>query len=95
MIVFISTHRHTKADKYLVELQSQVKKATKHDPLYSDFSIVRDVMYHYSKKAQDRFFSHPVEAYLFIAFAQSQSGQDFILTKHDGNPENLKIIRLQ
>ena len=39
-----------------------------------DFSIVRDVMYMYSKKAQARFFSYPIETYFFIKFATSEDG---------------------
>ena len=34
-----------------------------------DFPIVRDTMYKYSKKAEERFFSNPCFAYLFIKFA--------------------------
>jgi len=34
-----------------------------------DFQLVRETMYKYSKKAEDRFFNNPVMAYLFIKFA--------------------------
>lgn len=43
-----------------------------------DFSIVRDTMYKYSKKAEERFFSNPCYAYLFIKFATCEQGQEYI-----------------
>jgi len=60
MIAFVYAHRHNKDDKFIVEAQ---KKG------YIDFSIVRDVMYRYSKKAQDRFFDNAIESYFFAKFA--------------------------
>ena len=36
-----------------------------------DFLLVRDTMYKYSKKAEDKFFSNPVFALLFTFFALS------------------------
>ena len=37
-----------------------------------DFSIVRDVMYKYSKKAEDRYFSFEMECFVF-AFRELQT----------------------
>ena len=48
---------------------------------HADFTIVRDVMYKYSKKAQERFFTYPIESFYFAHFALSKSGQKFIESK--------------
>jgi hypothetical protein len=34
-----------------------------------DFLLVRDTMYKYSKKAEERFYQNPTMAFLFIQFA--------------------------
>ena len=34
-----------------------------------DFTLVRDTMYKYSKKAQERFFKNAFLAFLFIGFS--------------------------
>lgn len=60
-IMVLFSHRYTKNDKFIVEQNI-------------DFDIVRDVMYKYSKKAQDRYFSFPVECFLFAGFALSDEG---------------------
>lgn len=65
MITFVYAHRHNKEDLFLVEIKKEK---------YLDFSILRDCMYHYSRKAQDRFFSHPIEAFFFARFAASPEG---------------------
>ena len=70
MIAFVYAHRHNKDDKFIVEAQAKG---------YIDFSIVRDVMYRYSKKAQDRFFDNAIESYFFAKFALV--GKQFILNK--------------
>ena len=61
MMAFVYAHRHNKDDKFILETKAAG---------FIDFSIVRDVMYKYSKKAQDRFFDHPIESYFFAKFAQ-------------------------
>ena len=38
-------------------------------------------MYKYSKKAQERFFSYPIFAFLFAWFAKSSEGLNFTYTK--------------
>jgi hypothetical protein len=43
--------------------------------------MVRETMYKYSKKAEDRFFKNPVLAYLFIKFTQSPLAKTQILNK--------------
>lgn len=63
MMAFLFTHRHGKEDKFLAESRADGDEL--------DFDIVRDVMYKYSKKAQDKFFSHPIESFFLISFAGS------------------------
>ena len=58
LTVVVHSHRHNKDVDIALEV-----------PL--DFSIVRDTMYKYSKRAQERFFSYPIFAYLFAIFAHS------------------------
>lgn len=72
MITFVYAHRHNKEDLFLMDIKKEK---------YLDFSILRDCMYHYSRKAQDRFFNHPIEAYFFAQFAASPDGQGFIKAK--------------
>jgi hypothetical protein len=67
----VLSHRHNKEDTI----------AKKDERIDLDFSLVRDTMYKYSKKAQDRFFRIPCLAFLFLAFANSQDGLNFIHKK--------------
>jgi hypothetical protein len=46
-----------------------------------DFSMVRDTMYKYSKKAEERFFSDACFAYFFIQFAKCEQGRSYIENK--------------
>ncbi len=64
LMVVVHSHRHNKDDPFINNLNAV------------DFSLVRDTMYKYSKKAQDRFFSYPVFAFLFYSF--SIKGETFI-----------------
>lgn len=85
MITFVYAHRHNKDDLFLVDIKKDK---------YMDFSILRDCMYHYSRKAQDRFFGHPIEAYYFAKFAASADGQKFIRAKQNMSEENInKLLR--
>jgi hypothetical protein len=95
MTIFLFSHRHTKTDLFLVETRDLVDHMSeRHDFMHMDFSVVRDVMYRYSKKAQERFFSFPIETYYFVKFAASTIGQDFIRSKPDGDDKPDKIKRL-
>lgn len=87
MIVF--SHRHCKGDVFINEATNG------QNGNQIDFSIVRDVMYKYSKKAQDRFFAHPIEAFLFAAFALSDEGIHFLKSKPDNMNDLNKLQRLQ
>jgi hypothetical protein len=85
MITFVYAHRHNKEDMFLVDIKKEG---------YLDFSILRDCMYHYSRKAQDRFFSHAIEAFFFARFAASAEGQNFIKAKQNMSTENIqKLLR--
>jgi hypothetical protein len=75
MMAFVYAHRHNKDDLFLKE--SNI-----------DFTILRDCMYHYSKKAQDRFFSQPVETFFFAKFATSPDAIGFINNKSNMSSEN-------
>lgn len=53
-----------------------------------DFQLVRETMYKYSKKAEDRFFKNPCMAFLFIKFAQSPLAKTQIMNKQPKNQQN-------
>jgi hypothetical protein len=59
--------------------KSDIKKMTKGTSV--DFQLVRETMYKYSKKAEERFFKNPCVAFFFIQFASSQRGKDYITAK--------------
>lgn len=46
-----------------------------------NFTKVRDTMYRYSKKAEEKFFECPCFAYLFYQFAKSPLGLQYIKDK--------------
>lgn len=50
-----------------------------------DFQMVRDTMYKYSKKAEERFFTDACFAYFFIQFSRCEKGRSYIENKL-GNP---------
>ncbi len=70
----VLSHRHNKEESIH---RSQSKKSD------LDFSLVRDTMYKYSKKAQERFFRNAFLAFLFIKFATSQEGLRYIDEKFE------------
>ena len=47
----------------------------------SDFQTVRDTMYKYSKKAEDKFFQQAELAFFFLFFAHSADGQQYTKVK--------------
>jgi len=51
-------------------------------------------MYKYSKKAQDRYFSNPVESFMFAAFALSDEGNKFLREKPDNLKDQEKLRRV-
>lgn len=88
MMMVVFSHRYCKNDVFISEALASAQ-------CNIDFSIVRDVMYKYSKKAQDRFFAHPIEAFLFAAFALSDEGIRFLQSKPDNQGDAHKLQRLQ
>jgi hypothetical protein len=49
----------------------------------SDFTIVRDPMYKYSKNAEELFFQTPTFAFFFCCFSESAAGKKFACDKID------------
>jgi hypothetical protein len=62
MMAFTFAHRHEKEDLFIAQTKMEGS---------IDFSVVRDVMYKYSKKSQDTFFSKHFETFFFLKFAKS------------------------
>jgi hypothetical protein len=89
----VFSHRYNKGDKFIQEANTLADKGLSHCPSI-DFSIIRDVMYKYSKKAQDRLFSKPIESFLFAAFSLSDEGLSFLQSKPDNN-DSEKLRRLR
>jgi hypothetical protein len=50
-----------------------------------DFALVRDTMYRYSKKAEEKFFGSSCMAYFFYQFAKGKHGQEYINSKLSRN----------
>ena len=46
-----------------------------------EFSVIRDTMYRYSKKAEEKFFQYPVFAFIFLNFALSKKGIEYTRLK--------------
>lgn len=70
ILSIVLSHHHQKADiKRIVEGTSV------------DFKLVRDTMYKYSKKAEEKFFQNSCMAYFFIQFSQSPQGKSYIQNK--------------
>ena len=76
LIQIVFSHRYSKGDRFIVEAENETSQGI-------DFNIVRDCMYKYSKKAQDRYFSYPIEAFWFAAFSLSDEGNKFLRSKPD------------
>lgn len=82
------SHRYTKGDKFILEAESI-------DDSKVDFSIVRDVMYKYSQKSVETFFSHPIESFLFAYFALSEEGKEFLVYKPDMQKDESKLEKVK
>jgi hypothetical protein len=80
-IMILFSHRYTKNDLFLLE-----------EPI--EFDIIRDVMYKYSKKAQDKYFANPVECFMFAAFALSTEGQEYLRNKPDNVKDTEKLAKM-
>lgn len=73
MLTVVFAHRHNKKDLYIVETAeaNQKDEEMSDKANYFDFSIMRNVMYQYSKKAQLMFFEHEIECFFMAFFACS------------------------
>ena len=66
--------------------KDEIQKIATNTPI--NFDIVRDVMYKYSKKAEERYLGTACEAFILYKFAHSEDGQNYInnkLEKIDAN----------
>lgn len=72
MMAFCFCHRYEKDDLYIIETKKDGK---------IDFSIVRDVMYKYSKNSQEKFFKNLFETFFFLKFATSDKFEAQMLKK--------------
>ena len=103
MIMFAFAHRHNKSDNFLTQMKAEVEdlkiKHKKEQDLiagiHSNFALVRDVQYLYSKKAQEKFFNSPIENYFFVKYAQSEKGKTFLKNKPVAleDPEKFKRLK--
>jgi uncharacterized protein YeaC (DUF1315 family) len=84
MMIFVFAHRHSKNDRFIEETRDALK-ARKNNETHFNFDIVRNVMYHYSKKAQDVFMQYPIECFFLAKFASSAEGIQYIEGKTDDN----------
>ena len=93
MMIFVFAHRHSKGDRFIVETQDamQGKDSTDH---HFDFTVVRNVMYLYSKKAQEHYLTYPIESFFLAHFAASKDGQNFIKSKPDTSEKRAKTVRI-
>jgi len=71
MMIFVFAHRHSKGDRFIEETKAAMEATPE---LHFDFSIVRNVMYLYSKKAQEHYMTYPVECFFLAAFETSAEG---------------------
>ena len=88
MMGIVFSHRYSKGDKFIQEAEALNNGSI-------DFNLIRDCMYKYSKKAQDRYFSYPIEAFLFSAFSLSDEGIQFLKSKPDNQGDEIKLLRLK
>lgn len=84
LMAVVHSHRHNKKEESKL-ISGRI-----------DFDIVRDTMYKYSKKAQEKFFQVPVLSYLFAWFSLNSQAQLFIEEKFgDKGPEYLERMRAE
>ena len=76
--MLVHAHRHNNSS--LLNLSTSSKDSEDQSFSEMDFSIIRDVMYKYSQKAQWRFFQIPELCYLFVFFSTNRIS--ILRTKH-------------
>ena len=69
--VSIVVHSHRYNNSSLLELSMSSNDSRDQSFSEMDFSLVRDVMYKYSKKAQEKFFQVPELCFLYAWFANN------------------------
>lgn len=79
----VFAHRHNKKDVYITETTDKMEGDSSETDLYFDFSIMRNAMYQYSKRAQQVYFEHPIECFFMAQFASTKDGMTFITQKPD------------
>jgi hypothetical protein len=95
MMIFVFAHRHSKGDRFIVETQEGMEECKQQtSDHHFDFTVVRNVMYLYSKKAQEHYLTYPVEAFFLAHFAASKDGQNFIKSKPDTSEKRAKTARI-
>lgn len=70
LTVLVHSHRHNKNEEFLNDENL-------------DFGTIRDVMYKYSKKAQQTFFEQKLLSFLFCWFAMNPESSTFIQRKYE------------
>ena len=70
ILSIVLSHHHQKEDIKRIVAGTSV-----------DFKLVRETMYKYSKKAEEKFFQNGCMAYFFIQFSQSPQGKSYIQNK--------------
>ena len=91
MMIMLFTHRHGKDDRFLLETKQALAASPR--GLHFDFTVVRDTMYKYSKKAEERFFTFPVEAFFMARFAGSKDGLAYLKSKPDTAEKRKRLLQ--
>lgn len=91
MMIMLFSHRHGKDDRFLAETRDEMNNNPSR-ALHFDFTIVRDTMYKYSKKAEERFFTFPVESFLMARFAGSKDGLAYLKSKPDALDKRKRLL---
>lgn len=75
--------------------QNDLQEEESGSVLQVKWGVMRNCMYKYSKRAQDRFFTYIFETYFFIRFARSEAALKYILNKTDMCKEKAPIIKAE
>ena len=74
LTLYLFSHRYNKSDDYLIGLKEDVSK----NGDYISFDLIRVMLYKYSKKAQKKFMTNPLLAFLLTSFLSSEEALEFI-----------------
>ena len=81
-------------NEFVENKKKEMKCEKDKNQIYSDFDLVRDVQYKYSKRAQESFFAKPIENYFFIKYALSKKGLLFLENKPVAKEDSMKSEKL-